>query len=213
MAKCAFIGLGNMGYPMAGHLVTAGHEVVVFNRTSAKAARWVDEYGGSAAATPGEAANGARFVFVCVGGDDDVRSVLYGDDGVLEGLDPGAVVVDHTTASATLALEAAAACVEHGVGFVDAPVSGGQAGAENGALSIMCGGEQGHFDAASPVMNAYAGSMILIGAVGSGQRTKMVFAPARFRVPPRRSRSASGQGSTWKGCWRRLARVPRGRGT
>lgn len=174
MSKCAFIGLGNMGYPMAGHLATAGHDIVVFNRTSAKASRWEDEHDGSAAATPGEAANGARFVFVCVGGDDDVRGVLYGDGGVLEGLDPGAVVVDHTTASATLALEAAAACAERGVGFLDAPISGGQAGAENGVLSIMCGGEQVHFDAASPVMNAYAGSMILIGGAGSGQRTKMV---------------------------------------
>ena len=174
MATCAFIGLGNMGFPMAGHLASAGHDVRVFNRTAAKAEAWADQHGGVAAATPAEAAQGADFVFVCVGADDDVRAVLYGDDGALAGVSEGAVVVDHTTASAELADEVAAACEPLGVGFVDAPISGGQAGAENGALSVMCGGADDHFAAAEPVMDAYSSSITLIGPVGSGQRTKMV---------------------------------------
>ena len=174
MTVCAFVGLGNMGYPMAGHLVAAGHEVRVFNRTAEKAQRWAGEHGGTAAATPAEAATGADVVFVCVGADDDVREVLYGPSGALGALGEGAVIVDHTTASATLARELAERCAAVGVGFVDAPISGGQAGAENGALSIMCGGEQAHFDTAAAVMDAYAAAMTLVGPAGSGQRTKMV---------------------------------------
>ncbi len=174
MATCAFIGLGNMGYPMAGHLAAAGHEVRVFNRTAAKADQWASEYPGAACATPTEGAQGADFVFVCVGGDDDVRAVLYGESGALGALRPGAIVVDHTTASAGLAEELADACSERGVGFVDGPISGGQAGAENGVLSVMCGGAPEHFEAAAEVMDAYAATMTLIGPAGSGQRTKMV---------------------------------------
>jgi 3-hydroxyisobutyrate dehydrogenase-like beta-hydroxyacid dehydrogenase len=174
MARCAFLGLGTMGFPMAGHLLTAGHDVTVFNRTTATAERWVAEHGGQAAATPAAAAAGAEVVFVCVGADDDVREVLLGPDGALAALEAGAVVVDHTTASASLATELADTCGARGVGFVDAPVSGGQVGAENGALSIMCGGSPEHFDIAAPVMDAYAKSMTLVGPPGSGQRTKMV---------------------------------------
>ena len=139
--KVAFVGLGVMGGPMARHLATKGHEVTVYNRTAAKAAAWVAANGGKSAATPREAAIGADIVMVCVGNDDDVRSVIYGNDGVLAGIKKGGVVVDHTTASATLARELAAKCAEQGVGFIDAPVSGGQAGAENGQLSVMCGAE------------------------------------------------------------------------
>jgi 3-hydroxyisobutyrate dehydrogenase-like beta-hydroxyacid dehydrogenase len=163
-----------MGYPMAGHLAAAGHEVRVFNRTSATSTKWVKQYRGVAAATPREAASGAAFVFVCVGADADVRAVIYGDDGALAGLAPGAVVVDHTTASASLAEELHRECAAHDVGFVDAPISGGQAGAENGTLSVMCGGDQPHFDAAAPVIDAYAAATTLVGPAGSGQRTKMV---------------------------------------
>lgn len=163
-----------MGYPMAGHLVDAGHDVAVYNRTAATAERWGDRYGGTVAATPAAAAVGAAMVFVCVGADDDVREVLLGPDGALAALEAGAVVVDHTTASAALAEELSETCAAHGVGFIDAPISGGQAGAENGALSIMCGGAAAHFDAAAPVMDAYAKSMTLVGPAGSGQRTKMV---------------------------------------
>lgn len=159
---------------MAGHLVAAGHEVTVFNRTAEKAERWVDQYGGARAANPADAATGADLVFVCVGADDDVREVLYGPTGALESLQPGAVVVDHTTASAALALELADRCGSQSIGFVDAPISGGQAGAENGALSIMCGGAQEHFDTAAAVMDAYAAAITLVGPAGSGQRTKMV---------------------------------------
>jgi 3-hydroxyisobutyrate dehydrogenase len=174
MASCAFIGLGNMGYPMAGHLAAAGHEVRVFNRTAPTAERWAQEHAGTMAATPAEAAAGANFVFVCVGADDDVRAVLYGEDGALAALAERAVVVDHTTASADLALELGAFCSERGIGFVDAPISGGQAGAVNGVLSVMCGGDEQHFAAAQPVMDAYSTSLTLVGPVGSGQRTKMV---------------------------------------
>ncbi len=163
-----------MGFPMAGHLLAAGHDVRVFNRTSSTAERWVAEHGGRAGATPADAAAGADLVFVCVGADDDVRSVVYGDEGALRALAPGAIIVDHTTASATLAVELAQRCAEAGVGFVDAPISGGQAGAEKGALSIMCGGEDASFAVAAEVMDAYAAAITLVGPAGSGQRTKMV---------------------------------------
>ena len=175
MAKISFLGLGVMGYPMAGHLLKkGGHEVTVYNRTPAKAAQWVKEYGGKSAPTPREAAQGADFVLMCVGNDDDVRSVAYGDNGAVAGLKKGAVLVDHTTASAVVARELHAKCKEKGVGFVDAPVSGGQAGAVNGQLGIMCGGEQADYDKALPVLNIYAKMCALIGAPGAGQLTKMV---------------------------------------
>lgn len=174
MATTAFIGLGTMGFPMAGHLATAGHDVRVFNRSAPRAQEWAERFEGTTCPTPREAAEGADFVMVCVGADDDVRSVLYGDDGALGALESGAVVIDHTTASATLAEEVAARCAELELGFLDAPISGGQAGAENGALSVMCGGEPAHFDAAAPVLDAYAAAITLIGPAGSGQRTKMV---------------------------------------
>ncbi len=169
----AFIGLGNMGFPMAGHLETAGHSVRVFNRTAATSERWASTHVGSAHATPGQAAAGADFVAICVGGDDDVRAVVYGDDGVLSALSPGSVLVDHTTASAELARELAAACAQKQVGFVDAPVSGGQAGAENGALSVMCGGTPTDFDRARSSIDSYASAVTHIGPAGSGQLTKM----------------------------------------
>ena len=175
MAKVAFLGLGVMGYPMAGHLLKkGGHDVTVYNRTAAKSAQWAKEYGGRTAATPKEAAQGKDFVMMCVGNDADLRSVVYGDAGVLAGLAKGAILVDHTTASATVAREIHAKCKEKGVGFVDAPVSGGQAGAVNGQLGIMCGGEQADFDKAKPVLDIYAKMCALIGAPGAGQLTKMV---------------------------------------
>jgi 3-hydroxyisobutyrate dehydrogenase-like beta-hydroxyacid dehydrogenase len=175
MAKVAFLGLGVMGYPMAGHLLKkGGHEVTVYNRTAGKAQQWAKEYGGRHAATPREAAKDCDFVMMCVGNDDDVRSVVYGDNGALAGMKKGAVLVDHTTASAILARELHAKCKEKGVGFVDAPVSGGQAGAQNGQLGIMCGGEQADFDRAKPVIDIYAKMAALIGSPGSGQLTKMV---------------------------------------
>ncbi len=174
MVDCAFIGLGVMGYPMAGHLVAAGHQVVVYNRTASRAEAWVAEHGGTASATPAGAVAGAEFVFVCVGNDDDVRSVTLADGGALESMAPGSVLVDHTTASAGLALQLHEAAGERGVGFVDAPISGGQAGAENGALTVMCGGERGDFERARPVIDAYAKAVTLLGGPGSGQRTKMV---------------------------------------
>ena len=146
MAKVAFLGLGVMGYPMAGHLQKAGHEVTVYNRTGSKAEAWAKEHGGAHAATPREAADGAEFVMACVGNDDDLRSVCYGDDGALAGMGQGAIFVDHTTVSAQVTEELYAAFAEKGAGFVDAPISGGQAGAENGQLSIMCGGDQAHYD-------------------------------------------------------------------
>jgi len=173
MTNCAFIGLGNMGYPMAGHLVAAGHDVKVFNRTEAKAQQWAEQHGGTACATPAEAAAGADFVALCVGADADVREVSYGDDGVLATMAAGSVLVDHTTASAILARELAEKCSAAGIGFVDAPISGGQAGAENGALSVMCGGTQADFDAAQPLIEAYGAAITLVGPAGSGQLTKM----------------------------------------
>jgi 3-hydroxyisobutyrate dehydrogenase len=172
--RVAFIGLGAMGFPMAGHLVAAGYDTVVFNRTSATADRWRDQHGGSVAATPAEAAAGADVVCVCVGADDDVRQVVLGGSGALGVLAPGAVVVDHTTASAELAREVGAACAAVGVGFLDAPVSGGQAGAEAGRLSAMVGGEADALERARPVLEAYAARITAVGPVGSGQLTKMV---------------------------------------
>jgi 3-hydroxyisobutyrate dehydrogenase len=174
MAKVAYVGLGVMGYPMAGHLAAKGHEVTVFNRTRARAEAWVKEHGGKAAATPREAAGGAEIAFACVGNDDDLRSVVYGDDGILAGLPEGSVFVDHTTASAIVAREIDEAARGQGKHFVDAPVSGGQAGAENGALTVMCGGEQAAFDRAREAMGSYGRAVTLLGPVGSGQLTKMV---------------------------------------
>ncbi len=175
MAKVSFLGLGVMGYPMAGHLLKkGGHDVTVYNRSAAKAAQWVKEYGGKSAATPKEAAQGCDFVMMCVGNDDDVRSVVYGDKGALAGLKKGSVLVDHTTASAVVARELFTEAKKISVGFVDAPVSGGQAGAVNGQLGIMCGGEQADFDRAKPVLDAYAKMCALIGSPGAGQLTKMV---------------------------------------
>lgn len=173
MAKLAFLGLGVMGYPMAGHLAKAGHEVTVYNRTGKKAAKWVKEHGGASAKTPREAASGAEFVMACVGNDDDLRSVCLGDDGAFAGMETGAVFTDHTTVSARVTRELADAAADVGVAYVDAPVSGGQAGAENGQLSIMCGGEQKDFDRAQPIMDSYAKICRLMGPVGAGQTTKM----------------------------------------
>ena len=174
MAKVSFIGLGVMGYPMAGHLAAKGHEVTVYNRTSEKAEKWAKEHGGKSAPTPREAAAASEFVMACVGNDDDLRSVTLGDDGALAGMGEGTVFVDHTTASANIARELNAMAKEAGVGFVDAPVSGGQAGAENGQLTIMCGGDQKDYDRIEPVIESYAKMQRLIGAPGAGQLTKMV---------------------------------------
>jgi len=175
MAKVAFLGLGVMGYPMAGHLLKkGGHEVTVYNRTAAKAQQWAKEYGGKHAATPREAARDCDFVMMCVGNDDDVRSVVYGDNGVLAGTKKGAVLVDHTTASAGLARELHEEAKKRGIGFIDAPVSGGQAGAVNGQLGIMCGGEPAVFERTKPVIDVYAKLATLIGGPGAGQLTKMV---------------------------------------
>lgn len=174
ITRVAFIGLGNMGYPMAGHLAAAGYQVCVYNRTAGKAKRWVDEFGGSRAATPLQAAQGAEVVFVCVGNDDDVRSVVLGEAGVLAGMQEGGYLVDHTTASAELARELSRLGAERGVAVLDAPVSGGQAGAEKGCLTIMVGGEQEHYAAVRPVLECYARMQRLMGPAGSGQLTKMV---------------------------------------
>jgi len=174
MAKCAFIGLGIMGYPMAGHLQAKSHEVTVYNRTGAKAEQWAKQHGGRHAPTPREAAAGAEFVFMCVGNDDDIRSVAYGEDGALAGLGRDCVLVDHTTASADIARELEQEAKGQGKHFVDAPVSGGQAGAENGALTVMCGGAQAAFDRAKPVMDCYGKAVTLMGPAGAGQLTKMV---------------------------------------
>lgn len=177
MTRCTFVGLGVMGYPMAGHLQAAGHPTTVYNRTASKAEAWVAEHGGARADTPEAAASasgGAAVVLVCVGNDDDLRSVVFGETGVLAGMSEGAVLVDHTTASAAVAREVAEAAAAQGVGFVDAPVSGGQAGAENGQLSIMCGGDPDVFAGIEPVIDAYARATVLVGPVGHGQLTKMV---------------------------------------
>ena len=174
MAKTAFIGLGVMGYPMAGHLVAKGHEVTVYNRNAARAEAWVAEHGGAMAKTPAAAAKGAEFVFSCVGNDDDLRAVTLGGEGAFAGMAKGAVFVDHTTVSAKVTRELEALARDAGFSFVDAPVSGGQAGAENGALSVMCGGETAAFDRAKPVIDAYAKASALLGGPGAGQLTKMV---------------------------------------
>ncbi len=172
--KVAFIGLGVMGFPMAGHLQAAGHEVTVYNRSPDKAAAWAAAHGGSSATSPREAASGAQLAALCVGNDDDVRSVVYGEQGALAGLAGGAILVDHTTASAELARELEAATGSAGVGFLDAPVSGGQAGAENAVLTVMVGGEESTFKRAKPVLQAYARCAQRLGPAGSGQLAKMV---------------------------------------
>ena len=183
--KVAFLGLGVMGYPMAGHLARAGHQVTVYNRNAAKSAAWCSEFAGAAgsAATPRLAAQGAEIVFCCVGNDDDLRAVTLGadpgdgtrgSDGAFAGMRPGAIFVDHTTASASVARELQALAQRQGVQFIDAPVSGGQAGAQNGMLTVMCGGDRGAFDAAAPVAQAFARAMTLLGASGAGQLAKMV---------------------------------------
>ena len=170
----AFIGLGVMGYPMAGHLAAAGYPMRVYNRTASKSEAWANEYGGEAFASPGEAAAGAELVFMCVGNDDDVRAVSLGKGGVLSGMRASGVLVDHTTVSAEVAGEVAAAAHGKGIGFVDAPVSGGQAGAENGQLTIMAGGDPAHYERAAPLFDCYARFSRLMGPVGAGQLTKMV---------------------------------------
>lgn len=172
--KVAFLGLGVMGFPMAGHLALAGHDVTVYNRSEAKAKAWAAEFKGKSAPTPREAAAGCDIVFCCVGNDDDLRSVVLGPDGALAGMKPGAVFVDHTTASADVARELYAEAKKKGLQFVDAPVSGGQAGAQNGMLTVMCGGDAAAFDAARPVAMAFSRAFTLLGGAGSGQLAKMV---------------------------------------
>ena len=174
MAKVAFLGLGVMGFPMAGHLVAKGHEVTVYNRSAPKAAAWVAKHGNRSAASPREAAVGADFVLACVGNDDDLRAVCLGPDGAFAGMGAGAVFVDHTTVSSEVTLELAAIAAGQGKGFVDAPLSGGQAGAENGVLSIMCGGTGADYARAEPVMQAYARICKRLGGPGSGQLAKMM---------------------------------------
>ncbi len=172
--KVSFLGLGVMGYPMAGHLAKAGHDVTVYNRTAAKAEKWVTEFGGKAAATPKEAAVGQEIVFACVGNDDDLRSITLNEDGAFAGMSEGALFVDHTTASAEVARELSGAAKALNLGFMDAPVSGGQQGAENGTLTVMIGGSQTDFDRAAPVIDVFARACTLMGDVGAGQLTKMV---------------------------------------
>ena len=174
MSKIAFIGLGVMGYPMAGHLSAAGHEVTVFNRTTATAKRWLTQHSGQSAQSPRQAADGAEFVLSCVGNDDDLREVALGEHGALAGMQRGSIYIDHTTTSATVARELGEQATDFGVEIIDAPVSGGQAGAENGVLTVMCGGTEQAFERAQPVISAYARTCKLMGAVGSGQLTKMV---------------------------------------
>jgi 3-hydroxyisobutyrate dehydrogenase len=175
MAKVAFVGLGVMGYPMAGHLkAKGGHEVMVYNRTAAKAEKWVAQHGGRSAPTPKAAAQGQDLVMACVGNDNDLRQVMLGKDGIFAGVEKGAIVVDHTTASAVIARELHAEAKKGGFDFIDAPVSGGQAGAENGVLTVMCGGDEGPFARAEKVIAAYARACTLLGASGSGQLAKMV---------------------------------------
>ena len=174
MAKVAYLGLGVMGYPMAGHLARSGHEVVVFNRTKEKAERWVKEHGGSLGATPAEAASGAEFVFSCVGADDDLRSVALGDNGAFSAMEKGSIYVDNTTASAEVARELYGKASELGLGFIDAPVSGGQSGAEQGILTVMCGGDADIFARAEPIIASFGKTVKRVGDCGSGQLTKMV---------------------------------------
>ena len=173
MAKVAFLGLGVMGYPMAGHLQAAGHEVTVYNRTASKAEAWVKQHGGAMGQSPREAAEGAEFVMTCVGNDDDLRGVCTGKDGAFAGMEEGAILVDHTTVSAKVTRDLAAIAAGGGIGYVDAPISGGQAGAENGALSVMCGGEEDIFAKAEPIIDAYAKICRRLGGIGAGQITKM----------------------------------------
>jgi 3-hydroxyisobutyrate dehydrogenase len=172
--RLAFLGLGVMGYPMAGHLARAGHRVTVYNRTDAKARRWVEEFGGTSAASPADASRDADLVMMCVGNDNDVRAVAMGANGALDGMTAGATLIDHTTASAAVAREVARAAQAKGIGFLDAPVSGGQAGAQNGKLTIMVGGDAETFARAEPVLATYARAVTLMGAAGAGQLTKMV---------------------------------------
>jgi 3-hydroxyisobutyrate dehydrogenase-like beta-hydroxyacid dehydrogenase len=174
MAKTAFVGLGVMGLPMAGHLAAKGHQVTVYNRSAGKAEAWCAEHGGAMAGTPREAATGAEIVFSMVGDDPDLRAVAYGDDGILAGLGKGSVFIDHTTTSAEIARELAVAVAKRGASFIDAPVSGGEAGAVNGALTVMCGGDEAAFAKAEPIMKAYGKAVTLLGPAGSGQLTKMV---------------------------------------
>ncbi|MDP2733644.1 MAG: NAD(P)-dependent oxidoreductase [Hoeflea sp.] len=175
MATVAFIGLGVMGYPMAGHLKTkGGHDLRVYNRTAEKAKKWAEQFGGTACDLPSDAAKGADFVFTCVGNDDDLRAVTLASGGVIHGMSKGAILIDNTTASAEVARQLAGACADKGCGFLDAPVSGGQAGAENGALTVMVGGDEATFDKARPIIDAYARMVGLMGPVGSGQLTKMI---------------------------------------
>ena len=172
--QVAFLGLGVMGYPMAGHLVAAGHDVTVYNRTTAKAEKWVDEHGNSCKETPAQAAEGKSIVFACVGNDDDLRAITIGGDGAFDTMEPGTIFVDHTTASANAARELYEIAKDKGIDFIDAPVSGGQAGAENGKLTVMCGGDSLPYAKAAPLIDAYAQRCELMGASGAGQLTKMV---------------------------------------
>lgn len=174
MAKIAFLGLGVMGFPMAGHIQNAGHQVCVYNRTSTKAEKWVEQYGGSFATTPKEAARDADIVISCVGNDDDLRGIVYGENGALEGMKSGAIYVDNTTASADVAREIYGKAKESGVSFLDAPVSGGQAGAEKGVLSVMIGGDENAYQCAKPIIECYAQMATYMGEAGSGQLAKMV---------------------------------------
>ena len=174
MAKIAFLGMGVMGAPMAGHLAQAGHEVTVFNRTAEKAQNWVKTYGGNSALTPAEAAKGAEFVFACVGNDDDIKAVTLGEDGAFSTLEKGAIFIDNTTASADVARQLYEEAKARGIGFLDAPVSGGQAGAENGKLTVMVGGDDADFEKAEPLMKCYGAKVTLMGGPGAGQLTKMV---------------------------------------
>lgn len=207
MAKVAFIGLGVMGFPMAGHLKTkGGHDVTVYNRTAEKAAAWAEKFSGKSASTPAEAAAGADFVFVCVGNDEDLRSVTLGENGALHGMKPGSVLIDNTTASAEVARELYAAAKEKGVDFIDAPVSGGQVGAENGVLTVMCGGDEAVFERARPVIDAYARMVGLMGPAGSGQLTKMVNQICILKPRPGTCRSAAFR----QACWPRYRKGGRG---
>ncbi len=174
MAKVAFIGLGVMGYPMAGHLKAGGHEVTVYNRTKTKAGAWVEQHGGALAETPRQAVEGAEIAFSCVGNDDDLRGVVLGREGIFAGLSAGSIYIDNTTASATVARELYSVGKEQGIDVIDAPVSGGQAGAENGVLTVMCGGDEAPFAKAQPVIDCYAKAVTLMGPAGAGQLTKMV---------------------------------------
>ena len=174
MTKTAFIGLGVMGFPMAGHKAAKGHEVTVYNRTTEKAEEWVNQHGGKYVTTPRDAAAGAEVVCACVGNDNDLRSITYGNDGILAGMKEGAIFIDHTTASADVAREISEKAATEGIKFLDAPVSGGQAGAENGVLTVMCGGDTETFETAKPIIDCYAQAVTLLGPTGSGQLCKMV---------------------------------------